>query len=131
MGPQFGHLGGRPRKPRVGAILAEEARRRADEIVDALAAGMAKDQPAEQRGRAAERWARLAHREGELQRREEEVDVRRPDLPDYASMDRAELVSSLARVLARRTQDGSLPDPRELLPGAVEGSAVDSSDAAD
>src|SRR5437588_12751929 len=72
IGPQFGHLGGRPRKPRAGEAVAAAARQNSDRIVGALLEALNANQPAAQRIAAAR--ALLEVERTEEQRAERQAD---------------------------------------------------------
>lgn len=112
-GPQEGS--GRPRKPRIGELVAAKAIEHSEEIVAALRAAIAEDQPADKRASAAHRWLKVAHSEALLQHREEQAADGLDALPA------GQLRQMLAVTLARLEEQGRLG---ELLP-AIDGEAVE------
>jgi hypothetical protein len=111
MGPEYGRLGGRPRKPRASEIVAEEAREHADEIVQALKDALAAGQPVSTRLQAAEKWLAAERKEAELQTRE-------PPRDGIEDLSREQLIDLLAPVLARLQAAGRIPSPQEIIDGA-------------
>jgi len=119
-GPRPG--AGRPRVPRATELIAEAAIEHADEIVAALLAGIAPDQRADERSRAADRWARLIVQEGSLQQREHAED--RADT--YTSMSDDEVRQAFAALVvdALRSGEVSAADVLELT-AATDAEVVD------
>lgn len=113
---------GRPRKPRVGTILAERAAAEADTIWNALMSAMTEGTP-RQRAEAAERLLRIVAREHELQQRESRDEA--AAAIDLAQLDGAE-VDRLREYLAVKLGELYPGGPAELLAGEViEGRAVE------
>lgn len=75
VGPQFGKLGGRPRKPRAAEVVAEHARKEADRIIGALDDALDEEQPIRVRMEAAQAFIRIEKDEASLQLDEDRVDT--------------------------------------------------------
>lgn len=74
VGPQFGKLGGRPRKPRAAELIAENARKHADEVWKALYSGLDEDNPVRVRQESAMNILRVEREEAHLQIEEDKLD---------------------------------------------------------
>lgn len=93
IGPQFGHLGGRPRKPRVSELLADEARKDADQILAVLKNGIRSD--SEKTALAyLQTWVGIEHEETKLRLAEEKQEF------DIGKASREELIAYLAESLS-------------------------------
>jgi hypothetical protein len=120
-GPRPG--AGRPRKPRATELIAQAAIEHADELIAALVAGIAPDQPADERSRAADRWGRLILQEGALQQRERAED--RADA--YSAMTDDEVRREFASVVVAALRSGEVDAAAVLaeLPPTVDADVVD------
>ena len=88
VGPQFGKLGGRPKKPRASEKIAAEAEKHADEMLAVLKDGIAPGQSTSIRLRALEQWLRIEGEERKVEMEEEE---------HLAKMSRDELMEEFAQ----------------------------------
>lgn len=114
IGPQFGKLGGRPRKPRVSEILAEEARKDADQMLKVLKDGIRSD--SEKTALAyLQTWVGLEHDEAKLRLAEEKQEF------DIGQASRDELIKFLAASLS----EGPLADQ---IGQVIDGTAEDIGD---
>lgn len=89
IGPEFGKLGGRPRKKRAAEIVAEHARKKADEIIRVFDAALEEDMPIRVRMEAAQALIKIERDEDQLQLEEDK----------FEEMSRDELVAGLRDVL--------------------------------
>ena len=91
-GPTYGRLGGRPRKPRAGELVAEAARENAAQIIAAFEAGVVEGVPPSTRASVAEKWLKIESAEAQLQLEEERQEAEH--------LDRETLIKTLADKLA-------------------------------
>lgn len=116
-GPQGG---GRPRKNRIGASVADLAsNEREKDVTDALFSGLDKSEPANVRAKTAKAIVDISHREAELELEEDRFD----DTP------RRELMQFLGPVLAKLSAKGELPMPPGFTLGP--GEAIDARETVD
>ena len=107
-GREYGKLGGRPRKPRVSALVAEEASANAQAIVDVFKDAIDKSQDIRVRLKAASEWMNIEVNEEELRIKEERA---------LEGMQRDQLIGEVAKRVGALVEGGLL-DPRALgLPG--------------
>lgn len=114
IGPQFGKLGGRPRKPRASEMVAEAARKDADKIIRVFQDGL-DDDSIKTRITAANSYLGWEHEEAKLKLEEEKHDL------DIEDASRDDLIGFLANALT-----GSLG---EQVISAIPGTAEDITDA--
>lgn len=91
IGPQFGKLGGRPRKPRATEMIAERARQHSEEIAQVFIDAIDPEQPMKVRLEAANSFAKIDRDEAQLKLQEDKFDVEHAD--------KNELVTYLAGIL--------------------------------
>lgn len=70
-GAEFGRLGGRPRKKRVGQVLVEEAHRKADDIKQVLIDAIKPTQDMKIRLEGVDKWMKLVQKEEHMQQVDE------------------------------------------------------------
>ena len=104
-GPQFGKLGGRPRKPRASELAAQEAEANSSQIVQVLKDAIDPNQPIGIRLKGAAQWLDIEKSERQLEMNEEE---------HIAKMTRDELSSGLAEKIAQNPMLASLLAERAL-----------------
>lgn len=91
VGPEYGKLGGRPKKPRASELLAQEAEKHKDELLSVLKDAIDPNQPIGVRQKALDQWLAIEREERKMEMDEEE---------HYAKMDREELMDDIAKRLS-------------------------------
>lgn len=112
VGPQFGKLGGRPKKPRATELLAQEAEKHKDELLAVLKDGIDPSQNTSTRLRALEQWLNIERDERKTEMEEEEHD---------AKMSRDELMTEFSKRLNSNPMlyDMFMKAMRGEVPGAI------------
>lgn len=114
IGPQYGKLGGRPRKPRAMEKVAEAATQEADKIIQVFKDGV-DDESMKTRLAAANSWLAIENEETKLRLAEERQDF------DIGQASREELLKFVATAIS----SGPVADQ---LGEFVDGSATDITD---
>jgi hypothetical protein len=126
IGGQFGKLGGRPRKPRASEMVAEAARKEAENIIKQLKEGLA-DESAKTRLAYIQTWLGVEHEEAKLRLQEErqEFDIGQASREELLSYMKSALKPGSALAAQIGVVDGTATDitePRELGHGDSEAS---------
>lgn len=115
IGPQYGKLGGRPRKPRATEIVAEKAKQHAEEIANVfLDIIQNQDEKSAAKLAAANSWLEHEQKEAQLQLQEEKHDL------DLENASQAELMEFLVDALTQGNLAEQFGPVFDIPPGDIE-----------
>jgi hypothetical protein len=100
-GAEFGRMGGRPRKDRAAASVAEKARDKAKDIAQVFEDAIDPSQPINVRVKAAQAWLEIEREEGKLSLQEGEADHRDKSREELLEIVRSKMKDGAAATIIR------------------------------
>lgn len=120
VGPQYGKLGGRPRKPRAAELIAEEAEKNKQQLVNVLKDAIDPSQSVSTRLKGLKQWVDIEQAERQMEMTEEE---------HLAKMSREEMAHGLADKIANNPVLAKVLADRLNGVNPIEGNAEEVTDA--